>query len=140
MTWLNGFLPTTLIVPFLIYTFFNHEVAEWAHDRSRGMQGSSASVGFFVDVTATIGQFGFYVLLAAYLYDQGWKKTLGLYVVTLAVGLPMQLGPVLVKRSSGGAFLLFRLASLAVLYITLLYICYHLSWFGIWGSLSAAST
>jgi len=132
MAWLNGFLPTTLIVPFLIYTFIGHEVAEWAHDRTRGMKGNSASFGFFVDVTATIGQFGQYVLFAAYLYDQGWKKTLGLYVITLIVGLPMQVGPLLIKRTSGEALLLFRLACLALLYISLLYICYHLSWFGVW--------
>jgi hypothetical protein len=27
--WLGGFVPTTLIIPFLVYAFFSHEVAEW---------------------------------------------------------------------------------------------------------------
>ena len=130
MTWLIGFVPTTLIIPFIIYEFFNHEVAEWAYERSHGKQGSSAAFGLFVDTSAMIGQFGTYVLLIAYLYDQGWQKALGLYVITLLASLPMYVVPVLLKRTET-LFLLFRLLCLGVFYVTLLYISYHLSWFGL---------
>jgi hypothetical protein len=130
MTWLSGFLPTKLIIPFLVYAFFSHEVAEWAYERTHGKQGSSVSFGLVVDTSATIGQFGGYVLLIAYLYDHGWQKALGLFVITLLASLPMQVVPVLIKRTFGEAFLLFRLACLTAFYLTLSYICYHLSWFG----------
>lgn len=137
MAWIDGFLPTTLFTPFLLYSFFSHEVAEWARERDQGLQGSSASFGSFVDLTATVGQFGLYVLLAAYLYDEGWKRTIGLYVITFAIGTVLQFFPLLIKRSSEQAFMVFRLACLAVLYMSLIYICFHLSWFGVWASSSA---
>ncbi len=129
-TWLIGFVPTALVIPFLIYGFFNHEVAEWAYERGHGKQGRSAALGLFVDTSATIGQFGTYVLLIAYLYDHGWQKALGIYVISLVASLPMYVVPVLLKRSEM-VFLLFRLLCLAVFYVTLIYISYHLSWFSL---------
>jgi hypothetical protein len=128
MSWLSGFLPTALIIPFLLFAFVQHEVAEWAYERGQGLQGSSASFGFLVDTTAAIGQFGLYVLLIAYGYDQGWQKAVGLYAASLLIGLVDQIVPILIKRISAGAFLLFRLVCLGTFYVILTYVCYRLSW------------
>jgi hypothetical protein len=65
MNWLSSFLPTTLIIAFLLYAFVHHEVSEWAYERDQGLQGSSASFGLLVDATAAIGSIGLYVLLTA---------------------------------------------------------------------------
>ncbi len=73
LNWLSNFVPTTLIIPFLGYAFVKHEVAEWAYERSNGLQGSSATFGMFVDTTSLIGTFALYVFLIAYGYDQSWQ-------------------------------------------------------------------
>lgn len=131
MNWLSSFLPRTLIIPFLLYAFVHHEVAEWAYERGQGLQGSSASFGLLVDATAAIGSVGLYVLLIAYAWDQGWQKAIGLYAATLLIGVADQIVPILVKRIGAGEFLLFRLVCLGALCVILIYVCYHLSWFGL---------
>jgi hypothetical protein len=131
MNWLINFVPTVLTIPFLVYAFVHHEVAEWGYERDQGLQGSFASFGLLVDATAAFGGFGLYVLLIAYGYDQGWQKAVGLYLATLLIGLADQIVPVLIKRIDAGAFLLFRLVCLGAFYVVLIYVCCHLSWFGL---------
>jgi hypothetical protein len=131
MNWLIGFLPTALIVLFLAYAFVQHEVAEWAYERAQGLQESSASFGLLVDATAAIGSVGLYVLLIVYGFDQGWPSAVGLYAATLWIGFADQIVPILIKRISTKAFLLFRLTCLGAFYIILIYICYYLGWFGL---------
>ena len=91
MNWLSNFLPTALIIPFLVYAFVKHEVAEWAYERGKELQASSASFGLLVYATAAVGSLGLYVLLIAYGYDQGWQKAVGLYVAMLLIGFADQI-------------------------------------------------
>ena len=121
MNWLSSFLPTTLIIPFLLYAFVQHEVAEWAYERG----------GLLLDANLAISGFGEYLLLIAYGYDQGWRKAVGLYAATLLIGLVDQIVPIVIKRIGAGMFLFFRLACLGAVYVILIYICYHLSWSGL---------
>ena len=127
--WLSTF---PLIIPFLLYAFVQHEVAEWSYERRQGLQGSSASFGMFVDASATFGTFVLYILLIAYAFDHSWQRAIALYVATILIGVVDQVVPVLIKRTGELAFLSFRLVCVAAFYIMLIYICFHLSWFGLW--------
>jgi len=127
--WLSTF---PLLIPFLLYAFVQHEVTEWSYERRQGLQGSSASFGMFVDASATLGTFGLYILLIAYAFDHSWQRAIALYVATILIGVVDQVVPVLIKRTGELAFLSFRLVCVAAFYVMLIYICFHLSWFGLW--------
>jgi|HubBroStandDraft_3_1064219.scaffolds.fasta_scaffold08591_3 hypothetical protein len=127
--WLRTF---PLIIPFLLYAFVQHEVAEWSYERRQGLQGSFASFGMFVDASATLGTCGLYILLIAYAFDHSWQRAIALYVATILVGVVDQIVPIFIKRTGKLAFLSFRLVCVAAFYVMLIYICFHLSWFGLW--------
>ncbi len=127
--WLSTF---PLLIPFLLYAFVHHEVAEWSYERGQGLQGSSASFGLFVDASAALGAFGFYILLIAYAFDHSWQRAIALFVATILIGVVDQVVPVLIKRTSKLAFLSFRLMCVGAFYVMLIYIFFHLSWFGLW--------
>jgi hypothetical protein len=132
MNWLSNFVPTALLIPFLMYAFVKHEVAEWAHERSNGLQGSSATFGMFVDATSLIGTCTMYVFLIAYGYDQNWQKAVGLYAASILIGAVDQFVPVIIRRTSDKWFLFFRLACIAAFYAMLVYLSFQFSWFGFW--------
>jgi len=132
MKWLGSFVPTVLIIPFFVYAFVQHEVAEWTYERANGLQGSFANFGMFVDTTSLIGTVALYVFLIAYAYDQSWQKAVGLFVASLLIGVVDQFVPVLIRKSGDMAFLLFRLACIAVFYVMLVYLSFQFSWFGFW--------
>jgi hypothetical protein len=125
---IHSFLPSALFVPFLILGFVKHEAAEWSYE---GFKGNWALLGLFIDSTAAIGTFGQYLLLIAYGYDHGWLKAISLYIIMLLFGIVDQIIPVLLKRLGPDIFLVFRLVCLASVYGVFIYICFHVSWFGL---------
>ena len=127
---LNDFFPGFWLIPFLIYSYFSHEIAEWSYARTKGAMGSSAVFGLFVDVTAIIGQFALYIFIVAYAYDEGWKKAIGLFVLILLLGFLEQFLAVVIKRSLGKLYFLFQIICLGAFYGILSYISYKLTWFG----------
>src|ERR1700676_5406387 len=81
---MRDFIPQNLVVAFLLFRFFQHELAEWSLVRAQGLAGSSAWFGLSIDFAAGVGGFYSYVLLVAYSYDNGWKEAVGLYALSFA--------------------------------------------------------
>lgn len=98
------------------------ENQRWTRARSRGMIGSSAVSGLFVDFSGLVAPLFSKVILLAIWFDVGWQKTLGMFLfsqLTLSIWL-------LIKGDS-----LFRwIAGTLLVWPIMFLLARTVSWFG----------
>jgi hypothetical protein len=110
----------TFIAAFSVARF---ETQRWVRARNQGIRGASHAMGFFVDATFGIASTFGLVLLFALIWDYGWRQTMTLILVGIAVTMIWSL---LVRDN----FLIWTVATIACW--PLMYLLGHqVSWFGL---------
>ena len=123
----TGFLPHSLIAPFLLYGFIQHELAEWGLLRTNGMVGSSVYAGLLVDFAAGIGGFLGWIMLAAYGYDFGWKPAIGMGIIGF-ITAPLHM---ITSSISSDARFMFWMILVPTYYVLMVFMLTRFSWFGL---------
>jgi hypothetical protein len=94
-----------------------------------GLRGSSEGFGLFIDATGPIS-FIFAITIAMLcLYDFGWRKTLGLLIVTMIAGWIWSIVGALIGAIIGQVPLWF--AGTVLVYVAAIALFLQFSWFGI---------
>jgi hypothetical protein len=80
---MEQFLPTSsLAIVVTLFSIARFENQRWVRARSRGLRGASESIAFCVDTTAIAAGIVGLLFLAAYAYDEGWRKAIGIVCVS----------------------------------------------------------
>src|SRR6266478_8609336 len=83
----DAYMPNAAILIWaVVLSCARFENQRWIRARMEGFRGSNAAFGFFVDATGLIAVLFAITIAALNLYDFGWRKTVGLLVLTLAGG------------------------------------------------------
>jgi hypothetical protein len=120
-----------LVAPYLAYGFFGSEIIDWRRKQMMGFVGKSAVLTLIINLTAGIAGLFQLVSLVAYGYDFGWKPAVGMLIFLFIIDfLSVLVMWSVVKILPGGAYIVLKTSFVPALYIAIIYITIHLSWFG----------
>jgi hypothetical protein len=125
---MEQFLPAIgLAIVVTLFSIARFENQRWVRARANGLRGASNSVGIFVDTTAVVAGIVGLLFLAAYAYDGGWKKALGVVGVSFLASVLYSFVLAFVIR--GDSLVLWIVGTVAVWPLMAILVTYA-TWFG----------